>query len=151
MYMQLSSVQSETQAALKQSAQALSVHDQRFMEVRGRVQKLELSLTTKKEELGRQKSECDKKRAELVFLIGAQASLQSVETDFKTAKQASDDFEKSYAGKAAELKKSVKDATDEIREVTEAINSDSSLLQELSACRQEVRGTYSYLSIIMPI
>ena len=34
----------------------------------------------------------------------------------------------------------MQEASDEIRDVTEAISSDSSLLQELSASRQEVGG-----------
>ena len=106
--LQLSAVQSETQAALKVSSKTVQEHDQRFMEVRGRVQKLELSIATKREELGRQKAECDKKRVELLGLVGAQASLQGVESDFSVAKQTHDDFDKTYTAKAAELKKSIK-------------------------------------------
>jgi hypothetical protein len=70
--------------------------------------------------------------------VSAKSALQLAERDFEEAKGGEDEFMKSYASKSNEAKKQVKDASDEIRALSEQISSDAELLQTLSMHRSEI-------------
>jgi chromosome segregation ATPase len=105
---------------------------------RAALQRCDLLLDTKRAELEKNASEYDKKRSELATVVSAKSALQLAERDFEEAKSSEDEFMKSYASKSNEAKKQVKDASDEIRALSEQISSDAELLQTLSMHRSEI-------------
>lgn len=135
---QLVRTQAEAAEVLAAARRTVDSADKQHSEVRSAVQKLDVELNLKTEEAHSMMSEADQKRSEITKLSSSRNTIQQCQMDFDDAKKTLDEFMETYNLKANDMKKNIKDATDQIRNLTDLIAEDANTLQEMSLHRNEV-------------
>ncbi len=85
-------------------------------------------------------ADCDVKRVELTKLAASRNQVKQCQEDFDSAKKSNDEFMESYSQRSNDLKRQIKEISDQIRDLQEKISNDDKLLQDLSLHRREVRN-----------
>ncbi len=131
-------VETESNESISASRRVVEGHDKECGEARMAIQKLDMELSLKNDEFQGIDRESAAKRSELSRLGSSRNAIQQNQVDYESALRAHDEFLASYTGKANDFKRQLKDATDQIRTLADEIQSDSTLLQDLSIHRNEV-------------
>jgi chromosome segregation ATPase len=138
MLFQMHRIQTESAEVVQTAKQAVEAQDRECQALTSTIQTLEVELRLKdKEGLGLS-AESDAKRLELSRLSSTRGAIQQCQLEYENAQSTYDEFMGGYTNKAALLKKQIKDATDQIRDLQESIAADSGLLQDLGMHRTEV-------------
>ena len=130
--------QAEASDILAAARRSVEGADKQHSEVKSAVQKLDVELNLKTDEAHQLMSEADLKRSEIAKLSSSRNTIQQCQMDFDDAKKTLDEFMESYNVKANDMKKNIKDATDQIRNLQDLIAEDANTLQEMSLHRNEV-------------
>lgn len=109
-----------------------------FQRLRVQLQEVEIELKMKNEEDSHVLSEWDAKRIEASRLSSNRAAVQRAQQEYDSMKQTHDEFFDQFNAKSAELKKSMKDVSDQLHSLQDDINSDAQMIQEMSLHRNEV-------------
>lgn len=106
--MQLHRVQKDCDASIASARQAFEAQEKVCQDLSGRMQKLDVEVRLKDEEVQGVAEETNTKRMELSKLSSSRTAIQQCQVEFENAQRTHDEFMASYANKSAQYKKQIK-------------------------------------------
>ncbi|RYH29592.1 hypothetical protein EON65_07955 [archaeon] len=104
----------------------------------GQDQEVAFKLKMKSDKDSHVRSELEAKSSEASNLSSHRAAVQRAQQDYDNLRQTHDEFFEQFNSESVELKKRMKDVSDQLHSLQDDINSDAQMIQEMSLHRNEV-------------